>query len=60
MDTLIAMLTRDVRDLRSGMTAQLRLLIDEQRKQGELLSKQGEEIKDIKTTLAEILTFVKK
>lgn len=42
MDTLIATLTRDIRDLRSGMTAQLRLLIEAQRNQGELLGKQGE------------------
>ena len=67
MDNLISTLTRDLRDMRSGMTGQLRLILDEQRKQGEEIRKQGEEIrkqgeemKEIKTALAEILTLVRK
>ena len=74
MDKQFAALTRDVRDLRSGMTAQLRLLIEAQRSQGEELRKQGEELRKQgeelrkqgekldrqEAMLAEILTIVKK
>ena len=60
MDKQFAALTRDLRDLRSGMTAQLRLLIESQREHGDAIRIQGEELKNIRTTLAEILTIVKK
>ena len=54
MDRQFATLTRDVRDLRSGMTAQMRLLIDEQRKQGEKLDRlEG----DVSTLKADVSTL---
>ena len=74
MDNLIATLTRDVRDMRSGVTGQLRLLIEEQRKQGDGLDKMDQrltvmetdmagmkaDMAGMKAVLAEILANVKK